>query len=283
MRPQDLKTKFFLDSGFPEETTNMLNILGFIDGQTTNPSLVAKKILSENPGIKLSKEELNTEYKKIVQEIRKIMPTGSISIEVYADLDTPPSDMLKDALEMNTWISDAHIKLPVTRHGLLVAKELVTKGINVNITLVFSEEQAAAVHTATLGAKKGQVFLSPFLGRLDDKGQNGMDLVKNILSLYKEWDSHVEILGASIRNVNHLYGLINLGCDIITAPGNIYSEWKDQGAKIMDPEFKYNFEGETIKRAMVEKFSNFESYVLGHDLTTAGLLKFANDWNNLLK
>src|SRR3989344_4842731 len=99
--------------------------------------------------------------------------------------------------EMFSWIPNAHVKYPTTKAGLEAAHRSIQEGMRVNMTLVFTQEQAAAVYAATKGAKRGDVFVSPFIGRLDDRGENGMDLIKNIIKMYRGGDGHVLILGAS--------------------------------------------------------------------------------------
>ena len=183
MRPANLKTKIFLDSGDPAETRAAFLALGFLDGQTTNPSLVAKN--PETAGKKFSKDELISFYRKVVEEISSLIPKGSVSVEVYADALTSAEEMLKQARIFNKWISNAHVKFPTTTEGLKAAEIAVREGIKVNMTLVFSQQQAAAVYMATKGAKKGDVFISPFAGRLDDIGENGMDVISNIVKMYK--------------------------------------------------------------------------------------------------
>ncbi len=98
---------------------------------------------------------------------------------------------------MFSWIPNAHVKFPTSREGLEAAGRAVKEGLRVNMTLCFTQEQAAAVYSATAGAKKGDVFISPFIGRLDDRGENGMDLIENIQKMYGTGDGHVEVLTAS--------------------------------------------------------------------------------------
>ena len=100
--------------------------------------------------------------------------------------------------EMFTWIANAYVKYPCTHEGLRAAEMSVQKGIRVNMTLCFSQEQAAAVYVATKGSKE-PVYVSPFVGRLDDQGEDGMDLVRNIKKMYSRSDGHVHVLAASIR------------------------------------------------------------------------------------
>ncbi|MBI4130560.1 transaldolase, partial [Candidatus Roizmanbacteria bacterium] len=172
MKPSNLTTKIFLDSGDPEDTKKMIGILGFLDGQTTNPSLVAKKLADQGlgngeRGKKLSEKELLNEYKKIVQEISSIIPQGSVSIEVYADKTTTAEQMLVQGKEMFSWIPNAHIKFPTTAEGLKAAERAVIEGMRVNMTLVFTQSQAAAVYAATKHAGKESltghknIFVSP--------------------------------------------------------------------------------------------------------------------------
>ena len=230
MQHTGLKTKFFLDSGDPAETRAVLSVLGFLDGQTTNPSLIAKN--PQTAGKKFSKRQLLDFYRRVVEEVSSLIPTGSISIEVYADQATSAQEMLAQGREFFKWIPNpstslgagAHIKYPTTTEGLKAAEISVAEGMRVNMTLVFSQEQAAAVYAATKGAQKGQVFISPFIGRLDDRGENGMDLIKNIIQMYTLGDGHVEVLTASVRSVEHIVKAVELGSDIITAPFAVLKE-----------------------------------------------------------
>ena len=116
MRPIGLKTKIFLDSGDPQETREALSVLGFLDGQTTNPSLIAK-----NPnaiGKKFSAAEVLNFYENVVKEVSSLIPQGSVSVEVYADKDTSSEEMLDQAKEFYGWIPNAHIKYPTITEGL---------------------------------------------------------------------------------------------------------------------------------------------------------------------
>src|SRR3989338_1991551 len=252
--------KIFLDSGDVEETKQAISLLGFLDGQTTNPTLIAKN--PATAGKKFTKEEIFSFYRSIVEQISDLIPNGSVSVEVYADRDTSAEEMLKQGKEMFSWIPNAHIKYPITKEGLEAAQKSVAEGMCVNMTLCFTQEQAAAVYGATKGAKKGDVFVSPFVGRLDDIGENGMDLVKNILESYRLGNGHVEVLTASVRNLDHMLRAMELGSDIVTAPLKILKEW-----------------AETKK----EPDKNWQDFDIKHPLTDAGIEKFAFDWNNLIK
>lgn len=281
MKPSNLKTKIFLDSGDPAETKSALELLGFLDGQTTNPSLIAKN--PETAGKKFSKDQLFSFYRKVVEEISLLIPQGSVSIEVYADAKTTAEQMLEQGREFFKWIPNAHIKYPTTSEGLKAAEISVKEGIRVNMTLVFSQEQAAAVYAATQGAKKGQVFLSPFIGRLDDRGENGMDLIANIIKIYAQGDGHVEVLTASVRSLDHYWEAIRLGSDIITTPFKILKEWAEAGKKMPSEDFAYSPKGlKPISYEQIDLNKPWQKYNIHHDLTDAGIGKFASDWNALL-
>lgn len=287
MRPSNLQTKIFLDSGSISDTKSILDILGFLDGQTTNPSLIAKSPIAQarlEKGEKFSSVEVYEFYKQTIADIRTMMPVGSISIEVYADANTTSEQMIEQGIRMNTWISGAHIKLPTTEEGLKAARYLVNVGVNINMTLVFSQAQAAAVYSATIGAKKGQIFLSPFVGRLDDKGQDGMSLVANILKMYKEQgDGHVEVLVASVRSFEHVVNAISLGSNIITAPMKYLLEWNEAGQPVFDSHSYVSSKLETIAYKDFDLSKKPESFYIQHDLTDNGLSRFAEDWNAIIE
>lgn len=279
-----MPTKIFLDSGDPAETRTMINLLGSLDGQTTNPTLVSKhpivKERFEN-GQKFTPKEIMDFYKQVVSEISALIPAGSVSIEVYADKHTTHEEMIAQARAMFSWIPNAHIKLPTTTEGLIAAEALVKDGLRINMTLCFSEAQAAAVYVATKGAKKGQVFISPFVGRLDDQGENGMDIIKNIMGLYKKGDGHVEVLAASIRNMNQLNASVKYGVDIITAPASLLSEWNKQGKHVPDG-FSYDVPLTPILYHGFDLDTAWSTFDITHPLTEKGLERFSSDWNALI-
>ncbi len=276
-------TKIFLDSGNPTETKQAKELLGFLDGQTTNPSLVAK-----NPHIQELKEQgllddqkIWDEYKKVALKIHEILPNGSISAEVFADEHTPHEEMIAKGYELAAWFPGIFVKLPITHEGLLAARHLVSEEINVNMTLCFSQEQAAAVHEATLGAQRGQVYVSPFIGRLDDQGFHGIDLIRNILMMYRSWDSHVMVLGASIRGLEHVCECIKAGTDIITIPLATAELWAAYGIEKNPSEYPLEISERTpIKYSDIPK-QDWVLYNIKHELTDKGLAKFAEDWNAL--
>ena len=235
------KTKILVDGGDPEETVRVKQLIGFVDGQTTNPSLIAR-----NPEIQqriaaghtLSPQEEKDEYKKIVQIISPLVGDAGVSVEVFADMGTTGEEMLAQGAEMFSWIPNAYVKYPCTREGLRAAEMSVQREIRVNMTLCFSQDQAAAVYVATRGSKE-PVYVSPFIGRLDDRGQNGMDVVKNIKTMYKDGDGHVHVLAASIRNIDHLLASFATGVELATVPAKVLVEWATKGFPMPDKSFSY--------------------------------------------
>lgn len=288
MRPTNLKTKLFLDSGDPNDTRSVLDSLGFLDGQTTNPSLVTKnprvKQLLDN-GEKITKEELLNHYHEIVKEISSLIPDGSVSIEVYADASTTAAEMLEQAEEMFAWIANAHIKFPTTKAGLEAAEMAVAQDMRVNMTLCFTQEQAAAVYAATKAATKpNQVFVSPFMGRLDDKGVNGFQVVKNIAKMYEAGDRHVKLLAASVRNMEHFNAVLSNEIDIITSPVEFLLEWAKNGSEMPLADYNYYKEGlSEVEYQELDLTQNWRDFDLYHELTETGQKKFAEDWNALIK
>ena len=280
MKPVYLKTRIFLDSGDPWETREAIKLLGFLDGQTTNPSLIAKN--PETAGKKFDKDEILDFYKKVVQEVSSLIPDGSVSIEVYADSNTKAEEMIDQGREFFEWIPNAHIKFPTTMEGLKAAETAVKEGLRVNMTLCFSQEQAAAVHAATQGAKPGDVFVSPFVGRLDDRGENGMDLIANIIKMYRQAHSHVEVLTASVRSTEHVTQALRLGSDIITMPLKVMQNSKLQ---ITNPKQIPNSKPQNLKPIKYQELDlgkNWQEFDISNDLTDKGMEKFSEDWNKLI-
>jgi transaldolase len=286
MRPIGLKSKIFLDSGDPAETKAVLSLLGFLDGQTTNPTLVSKNPYAKERferGEKFSETELYDFYKKVVSEISNLIPDGSVSIEVYADTKTTAKQMLTQGIDMFTWIPNSHIKYPISEAGLSAAEQSIQQGLRVNMTLCFSEEQAAAVYAATKSAEKGDVYVSPFIGRLDDTGQNGMSLIANISKLYANSDGHTEILAASVRTMPQFMQSLALGADIITAPFSILSEWTKAGTPLPNPDFHYDSSGlQDMLYQALDLNKPWQAYNISHPLTIKGIDRFAADWNQLI-
>lgn len=286
MKPSGLKTKIFLDSGDPAETKQIMELLGFLDGQTTNPTLVTKNPYAKErfeKGEKFSKTEIFDFYKKVVTELSGMLPNGSVSIEVYADENSTADDFFAQAQDMNTWIPNAHIKYPTTAAGLEAANRSIKAGMKVNMTLCFTQDQAAAVYAATAGAKKGDVFVSPFIGRLDDIGQNGMDLISNIVKMYASSDHHVEALAASARTMEHFMACLAAGADIITAPFALLKEWGDAGMPLPEADFTYDAKDmQPIAYKELDLNQSWNSFDIKHELTDKGIERFASDWNAII-
>lgn len=290
MTPSDFNTKIFLDSGSADETRDIKERLGFLDGQTTNPTYFVKK----NPeikkaveaGKKFSKEELLSKYKALAKDVSSVIgPDGSVSVEVYADKETTSEEMVAQAREMFSWIDNAHVKLPTTKAGLVAAEILVREGVRINMTLCFSEAQAAAVHAATRDATPGQVFVSPFISRLDTIGQNGFDALLNIQKAYKEVNSHVSILAASVHSVYDIAHVLEANMDIITIPYDDMLGWIDAG---MPKSTEGLEEKDTSRLASIpyedlDLSNDWQSFDIAHELTDKGLQQFADDWNAVLK
>ncbi len=284
------KTKILLDGGDPAETLRVKNALGFLDGQTTNPTLVAKNPeiqLLIASGHKLSRKDQENEYKHIVQQISPLVGDAGVSIEVFADLDTTAEQMLAQGEEMFSWIPNAYIKYPCTREGLRAAGESARRGIRVNVTLCFSQEQAAAVYAVTKGARE-PVYVSPFLGRLDDRGENGIDVVRNIKKMYERGDGHIHVLVASLRRLEHLLASFALNAELATVPAKILEQWAAQGLPMPDENFRYeavDAEGRSLKPIPyrdIELNAPWRSFDIRHELTTKGIERFVNDYLNTL-
>ena len=284
------KTKILVDGGDPAETSRIKKLLGFVDGQTTNPSLIAKnpeirKLIAS--GHRLSRQEENEEYKNIVRQISPLVGEAGVSIEVFADLETKADQMLAQGKEMFTWIPNAYIKYPCTHEGLRAVQMSVSEGIRVNITLCFSQDQAAAVYGATKGTAT-PAYVSPFVGRLDDRGDNGMDLIKNIRKMYDSGDRHVHILAASIRGLDHLLASFAFGADLITVPAKVLEDWAARGFPLPRQDFTYTgktSDGRSLKPIpykSLELNNPWENFDIVHELTTKGIRKFVEDYQSTL-
>jgi transaldolase len=282
-------TKIFLDSGSAEDTRQAKERIGFLDGQTTNPTYFVKKNPEVQKAIEAGKrftsEELIAAYKKLIQEVSPQIPAeGSVSIEVYADKDTSADTMITQGKEFSTWVPNAHIKLPIITAGLEAARALVDVGIRVNMTLCFSQDQAAAVHAATRGASPGQVFVSPFVSRLDKIGKNGFDILVNIQRMYRAAHSHVSILAASVHSVYDIAHILEQQIDIITVPFDDIPAWVSAGM----PDSTTHLPPKDTSKLSPIAYQNFDlkadwhSFDISHQLTDKGLAAFAADWNSVL-
>lgn len=285
------KAKILVDGGDPEETIRVKSLIGYVDGQTTNPTLVSKNpevrtLVSS--GQKLSPREELEEYRKIVQTISPLVRDAGVSIEVYADFDTTGEQMLAQGREMFAWVPNAYVKYPCTHEGLRAAQMSVHEGIRVNMTLCFSQEQAAAVYVATKGSK-APVYVSPFVGRLDDRGEDGMDLVKNIKQMYEAGDGHVHVLAASIRHLKHLLGAFASRAELVTAPGKVWEDWAASSFPLPGADFVYQGTDKAdkplkpIAYKSIDLNQSWESIDIRHDLTTKGIQQFVADYKSTLK
>lgn len=188
--------KFFADTSDINEIKELADT-GLLDGVTTNPSLIAKS---------------GKEFLPLIKDITEIV-SGPVSAEVAAtDYDT----MRKEAEVLRKIADNIAVKVPLTPAGLKVCKELSDDGTMVNVTLCFSAGQAI------LAAKAGAAFISPFIGRLDDLSQQGLDLIADICTIYAQYpDFHTEVLVASIRNPTHIIESAKMGADVMTAPPKV--------------------------------------------------------------
>ena len=184
--------KFFIDTADISEIRELADS-GLVDGVTTNPSLVAKS---------------GANFLDLVVEICAVVP-GPVSAEVAA---TEYEAMLAEGLHIASLAPNIAVKVPLTQAGLKVCKALSSQGTMVNVTLCFSPAQAL------LAAKAGATFVSPFVGRLDDVGSDGMGLIRDILQIYRQYDFLTEVLVASIRNPVHVVESAKLGAHVATMP-----------------------------------------------------------------
>ncbi|MEL6819172.1 MAG: fructose-6-phosphate aldolase [Pseudomonadota bacterium] len=184
--------KFFVDTADIAEITE-LNDTGLLDGVTTNPSLIMKS---------------GRDIMEVTKEICDLVD-GPVSAEVTA---TDFDGMMKEAEILKKIADNVCIKLPLTMDGLKACKALTSEGVQTNVTLCFSANQAL------LAAKAGATFISPFIGRLDDMAIDGMDLIEEIRTIYDNYGFETQILAASIRTVNHVKEAALIGADVSTVP-----------------------------------------------------------------
>jgi len=283
--PKRPHSKILVDGGDPEETTRIRRLIGFVDGQTTNPSLIAKNpevMHLVESGHRLTEREEAAEYRKIVQAISPLVGDAGVSIEVFADLNTTADEMLKQGREMSSWISNAYIKYPCTAEGLKAAERSVAEGIRVNITLCFSQQQAASVYAATKGSR-APVYVSPFVGRLDDIGKNGADVVRNIKRMFDQSDHHVLVLAASIRSLQHLLYAFHVRSELVTVPAKILEQWAQEGMPLPSDDFAYTPVGTEIPYEELNLEQPWEQFNIEHDLTRKGIQKFVSDYKSTLR
>ncbi len=187
--------KFFIDSANLDEISQARE-LGLVDGVTTNPTLLARE---------------GSDWRKVAAAICRDVK-GPVSLEVFA---TDTEGMLAEAKELIGFGPNVAIKVPCTDHGLKACRTLSEQGVMVNVTLVFSPLQAL------LAAKAGAAFVSPFVGRLDHIGSQGMDLVDQMLTIFANYDFETEVIVASIRTPTHVLDASLMGADICTIPFSV--------------------------------------------------------------
>lgn len=191
--------KFFLDTANLNEIREAA-AFGFADGVTTNPSLIAK--------------ESGVDFKQHIAAICEIVQ-GPVSAEVTSQ---DKEGMVREGLEYSKIAPNVVIKCPLTKDGLKATRELSDQGIRVNVTLCFSPAQAI------LAAKAGASYISPFLGRLDDVGENGLNLLASIIEIYQNYPWKTEVLAASLRHPIHVIESARLGADIATMPFKVIDQ-----------------------------------------------------------
>ena len=219
--------KLFLDTANIDEVCKALET-GLLDGLTTNPSLIAKE-----------GKDLSAEVKKMIRLFEAAgRPDYSISMEVISQ-DTV--GMVKEAVVYSKVGKGIVVKIPMTPAGMATVKTLAAKKIKTNVTLVFSANQAL------LAAKAGATYVSPFIGRIDDIGMNGVELLEEIRMIYDNYGYNTQILAASIRTARQVTQAPMIGCDIATMPYKIFEQ------------------------------------LFTHSLTDSGLKKFLEDWEGLKK
>lgn len=191
--------KFFVDTADINEIKDMADS-GLIDGVTTNPSLILKS---------------GKDFLPLIKEICDVV-SGPVSAEVAS---TDYETMWKEADKLRSIADNVVVKVPLTPAGLKVCKRLSDEGTMVNVTLCFSAAQAI------LAAKAGAAFISPFVGRLDDIGQDGLSLIQDIVGIYDNYqDFETEVLVASVRNPMHIVESAKIGADVVTCPSSVIKQ-----------------------------------------------------------
>jgi transaldolase len=213
--------KFFIDTANLEEI-RQANMRGWVDGVTTNPSLIAKE---------------NRPFHEIIRDICKEIP-GPVSAEV---ISLQHEEMFREGKELAKISDNVVVKVPMCEDGMIAVKKFTAEGIKTNVTLVFSPLQAL------LAAKAGATMVSPFVGRLDDIGTDGMAMVSQVIQIYDQYDFTTEVLVASVRGPMHLQFAAEMGADIATIPYKVMQQ------------------------------------MTSHPLTDKGIKQFMDDWNKGMK
>lgn len=188
--------KFFLDTANLEEIKR-IHSLGLVDGVTTNPSIIKKE---------------GRPFEEVIKEICHLI-NGPVSAEV---IGLTAEEMIKEAQVLSTWAENVVVKIPMTEEGLKAVHVLSKAGIKTNVTLVFSVAQGL------MAAKAGATYISPFLGRVDDIGQDGLQLIKRLKLVLTNYNFQTEIISASIRSIGHVESVSEAGAHIATIPGSLF-------------------------------------------------------------
>ena len=213
--------KFFIDTANIDEIRKGME-MGLVDGVTTNPSLLAKEKKDPN---------------KVLKEILKTVP-GPVSLEV---ISTDAKGMIKEARKLASLGENTVVKIPMTEDGVKAVRTLTGEGIKTNVTLIFQPVQAL------IAAKAGATYVSPFIGRLDDISQRGMEIIDSIVKIFYNYAIETEVIVASIRNPMHVLDAALIGADIATIPFNVLKQ------------------------------------LMNHPLTDIGLEKFLKDYESIKK
>lgn len=213
--------KFFVDTANVEEIKR-INEMGLCDGVTTNPTLVSRE---------------KRDFEEVIKEICSIVD-GPVSAEVTG---LKAEEMLKEAREIAKWADNIVVKIPMTEEGLKAINALSKEGIKTNCTLIFSAAQGL------LAMKAGATYISPFLGRIDDMGENGSDLIEDLRQIIDNYGFESEIIAASVRHIGHVQESAIAGAHIATIPGTLFPK------------------------------------LWSHVLTDKGLQDFLNDWEKYKK
>lgn len=211
--------KIFLDTANLDQIKKYYD-LGLVDGVTTNPTLLSKE---------------NVDPQEIMAEIVRFV-RGPVSLEV---ISTEYDGMMEEGRNLSHYGKNVVVKIPMTAHGLKAVKQLKSEGIRTNVTLIFSPNQAL------LAAKAGASYVSPFIGRLDDIGEIGMDVIRDTVEIFKNYSYDAEVLVASVRHPLHVIDAAKLGAHVVTLPPDVLGK------------------------------------MINHPLTDMGLAKFLDDWKKL--
>lgn len=300
--------KWLLDSGDPDEYREIAKIAKAkgeeLWGSTTNPSLIAKKLA----GKKISQKEAFALQKEIVMEILSIVP-GAVSAEVYADEKTTAQEMIEQGREITTWHKRVIVKLPTTIEGIKARTALRKEKIPVNNTLVFSQQQIFAIclHEQIVQKIYGPIddlfppFISPFVGRLDDIGEDGMQLVEHGMKIKKLFSTSLPastlaiwMLEASVRSIAHIRQGLVAHTELLTAPASLYKEWfvkdeKEQGKATNHSNLQaipyWSPSQELMEIDTIDTYMDAlktKKIDITHPLTDKGLVRFAKDWKAII-